>query len=197
MEKKSAKLAVKDFRSEVIEIEKFLETAVKSGSFSDKHAIWAHDYAIIRLHRAFENLIRNCLTAAISDNTEQLSRTTNIRFPERLADAVCNYIIAGDGYLNFHGGDGLVQELRKYLLPDHYLVRAVRHAIYMDTLDQLTALRDYAAHDSEISRRRALEVLGDKKICSAGAWLQVDERFGRIAANMKSLAHSISKMAPV
>ena len=97
MRKKSAKKAAKDFVSKADEIEKFIDS-INLSRLSTKHVTWAHEYAIIRLYREFEDMILNSLIAAINKNTSELSNTTGISFPKHLTDEVCEYIIVGDGY---------------------------------------------------------------------------------------------------
>ena len=89
-------------------------------SFSDAHITWAHDYGIIRLYREFEDMILNCLVAAINSDTQQLSNTTGIDFPKHITDEVCEFIIVGDGYFDFRGRDGLIKTLKRYLPDNHY-----------------------------------------------------------------------------
>ncbi len=88
MRKKSGRKASETFNKKVKEIMNFLDRSNLS-SFSETHVTWAYDYAIIRLYREFESMILNCLVVAINNDTKQLSQTTNIDFPKRLTDEVC------------------------------------------------------------------------------------------------------------
>lgn len=195
MRKKSGKKASETFTEQVEDIEKFL-TQKRLKRFSDAHVSWAHDYAIIRLYRDFENMILNCLIAAINNDTEQLSKTTGIVFPKHLTDEVCEYIIVGESYFDFRGRSGLIQTLKKYLPDNHYLVVIVKKEVYKEVLEQLSALRNYAAHDSDISKRRALKAIGGQRIASSGAWLKSGSRFNRITTKLKRLANEINQIAP-
>ena len=195
MRMKSGRRASEAFAEQVEEIEKYL-TQKRLKRFSDAHVSWAHDYAVIRLYREFENKILNCLVAAINNDTEQLSKTTGIVFPKHLTDEVCEYIIVGEGYFDFRGRSGLIQTLKKYLPDNHYLVVLVKKETYKEALEQLSALRNYAAHDSDTSKRRALNAIGGQRMASSGAWLKSGNRFKRITTKLKSLADEVNQESP-
>lgn len=195
MRKKSAKKAAEWFLEQTDEIKIFLEQDNLSG-LTDKHVTWVHDYAIIRLYREFEDMILNCLIAAINNDTEVLSIQTDIDFPKHLSDEVCEFIIVGNGYFDFRGRDGLIQKLKKFLPDDHYLVMLVKKPSYKDSLEQLSALRNFAAHDSKPSKKRALEAIGLLRLASTGVWLKKQDRFGKLASRLKRLAQEIYDKAP-
>ena len=176
-------------------IQAFLDSDTLSG-FSDAHVSWAHDYAIIRLYREFEKMILNCLVAAINNDTAQLSQTTGISFPKHLTDAVCEYIIVGDGYFDFRGRDGLIKTLKTYLPENHYLVMIVKEGAYRTALEQLSTLRNFAAHDSKPSKERALRAINGQRMASAGAWLKTQNRFGDMSTSLIHLARKIYRTAP-
>jgi len=195
MRKKSGKKASQAFKKQVQEIEEFLEPENLS-SFSDAHVTWAYDYAIIRLYRDFEDMILNCLVAAINGDTKQLSDTTGVEFPKHLTDEVCEYIIVGDGYFDFRGRDGLIKTIKRYLPDEHYLVTIVKKPAYKDALEKLSALRNFATHDSKPSKKRALQSIDGQRLSASGAWLKNQNRFGKIAASLNRLADEIHRQAP-
>ena len=195
MKKKSGKVASESFVSKVEEIEEFLRQDNLS-SLSEAHMTWAHDYAIIRLYREFEKMILNCLIAAINNDTEQLSKTTGIDFPKHLTDEVCEYIILRGGYFDFKGRAGLISKLKGYLPDDHYLVEIVKKLEYRNALERLSALRNYAAHDSVPSKKSALASIGLQKMGSSGAWLKKQGRFEEIVVTLKHLANDVNQRAP-
>lgn len=195
MRKKSGKKAAKAFKKRVEEIEQFLDSKNLS-SFSEAHISWVHDYAIIRMYRDFEDMMLNCLVAAINSNTQQLSETTGVNFPRHLTDEVCEYIIVGNGYFDFKGRDGLIKTIKSFLPNDHYLVSIVKKAAYKDTLEKLSALRNFAAHDSNVSKKRALKAIEGSRLSSSGAWLKKQNRFIRITTSLKRLSDEIHRHAP-
>ena len=195
MRKKSGKKASEDFSKKIQKIKDFLEPKNLSG-LSDAHQTWMYDYAIIRLYRDFEDLILNCLVASINQDTGQLSSTTNVDFPKHLTDEVCEYIIVGNGYFDFKGIDGLIGTLKKYIRDDHYLVKICKNPCYKDALGKLSALRNFAAHDSKSAKKRALKAIGAEKLASSGAWLKRQRRFDEILSSLTNFAEEISQHAP-
>ena len=155
MRKTSGKKAAEEFKKQIQEISEFLDLKNLS-SFSEAHVTWAYDYAIIRLYREFEGMILKCLVAAINNDTGLLSKTTGISFPKNLRQEVCEFIIVGSGYFDFKGRDGLIREIKRYLPVDHYLAVAIKKTVYKEALELLSALRNFAAHNSKPSKRQAL-----------------------------------------
>ena len=195
MRKKSGRRASAVFKKRVEDIDAFLDQENLS-SFSDAHVTWVHDYAIIRLYREFEDMILNCLVAAINSDTQQLAHATGVKFPKHLTDEVCEYIIVKDGYFDLRGRDGLIKTLKMYLPADHYLVTVVKNNAYRGALEKLSALRNLAAHDSKPAKRRALKAIEGQRLASSGAWLKKQNRFGQISASLRRLADEVHAQAP-
>ena len=104
-------------------------------------------------------------------------------------------IIIGGGYFNFKGRDGLIKEVKRYVSKDHYLVRAVKDTSYMTSLNQLCALRNYAAHYSMASKKLALKATGQRRMKSAGSWLKRQSRFYEIVLDLAKLSKAIEEGA--
>lgn len=179
---------------QTIEIEIFIAKTRKSNP-SDEHLSWAYDYAIIRLYRSFEVLMLNCLVAAINNDTKQLSAKTGRDFPKHLSDEVCEYLIVGNGFFNFKGRDGLIGDLKTFLKDDHFLIEIVKSASFKIALERLSALRNFAAHNSKPSKKSAMKAVGVQRMKSAGAWLKEQDRFERIVENLLTLSKKISDRA--
>jgi cupin superfamily acireductone dioxygenase involved in methionine salvage len=192
--KKSVKRVAWDFQSKADGLISYLETAKRH--FGDEHQSWSYEYAIIRLYREFENLIVEAIVGAINNSTETLSNTVGVRFPKHLTDEVCEYLVLGNGYFDFKGRDGLIKRIREYVPENHYLVTTVRNQAYKEALEQLSALRNFAAHDSYQSKRAALKAIGLERVGSAGSWLKCQNRFDAIVTKMKDLAQEIYDAAP-
>lgn len=192
--KKSIKTSANDFMSKIDDLNSFLNTAISS--MSDEHKSWSHDYAIIRLYREFEQMMLAAIIGAINNNTETISAVTGINFPKHLNNEVCEYIVLGDRYFDFKGRDGLIKTLKKYVPEQHYLITIIRKSEYKDTLEKLSALRNYAAHESIQSKKAVLSAVGQKRIGSAGSWLKVNGRFAEIAEKLKALAQEVYNSAP-
>ncbi len=192
--RKSIKKVAQDFQSDADNVKTFAADA--RAKLSAQHTTWAYEYAIIRLYRDFEDLMLNALKGAINNDTSTLSSTINIEFPSSLSDAVCEYIITGGGYFDFKGRDGLIKTLKSFVPDTHYLVDIVKKTKYKDALERLSALRNYAAHDSEVSSTKAKAAVNQNRIGGAGAWLKSQNRLEDIADRLKELAAEIENAAP-
>lgn len=195
MRKSNPRKAAEDFISNIEEIKEFVGSE-NCEKLTKKHLTWAYEYAIIRLYREFEVMILNSLVAAINVNTLELSKSTSIKFPKHLNREVCEYIIVGDGYFNFTGRDGLIRNLQKFVPKDHYLVEIIKKNEYKISLDHLSAFRNFAAHDSVPSKKKALKAADAERIASAGAWLKTQDRFRELCNKIEQLAGEIRNNAP-
>ncbi|MCY3506289.1 MAG: hypothetical protein OXH41_09015 [Chloroflexi bacterium] len=191
--KKSVKMCAQRFRRDADEL---LEFCREASTLSDRHTSLAYEVAIIKLYAAFERLMVGALTGAINNDTAALGSTTRVDFPKHLTDGVCEYIITGGKYFDFHGRSGLIGEIKKYVPKDHYLLKAVKDPAYRQSLDRLCALRNYAAHESTTSKRAALDAVGQRKMRSAGSWLKVQNRFGDLACRLSDLSCRVEQGAP-
>lgn len=192
--KKSVKLSTNEFNAEVDKITAFL--ARVSRGQTGEHVTWLHNYAIIRLYKEFEGLMLDVLVGAVNNDTSTLAATTDVRFPKHLTDEVCEFLITGTGYFDFKGRSGLIKTLKSFVPDTHYLVETVKKRAYKDALEQLTTLRNFAAHESQASKRAALEAIGRSNLSSSGAWLKRRGRFGNIAAQLKALSTELHGHAP-
>ena len=192
--KKSTKIATKRFDDDANEILDFAREATRK--LSTGHVSIAHDQAIIRLYRAFETLMLDALVAAINSNTATISARTGIEFPKHLTDEVCLYLVAGSGYFDFKGRDGLIQTLKKYLPDTHFLVTTIKKPSYKQVLEKLSTLRNYAAHDSDVSKKAALTAVGLARMGSAGSWLKRQERLDYIVGRLLALTADLRSAAP-
>lgn len=192
--KKSVKGCAQQFKREVRELLRFCAAA--ESSLTDAQVSLAYDAAVIRAYASFERMIIGALTGAINNDTSVLSATTHVQFPKSLTDEVCEYIIIGNGYFNFRGRSGLISEVKKYVPDNHYLVSAVKKLSYRASLDQLVALRNYAAHDSIVAKQSALKATSQQRMGTAGSWLKRQGRFKAIVGDLVKIADDIEQAAP-
>jgi hypothetical protein len=191
--KKSVKLAAQRF-SEAADI--ILEFFEKTQGLQEEFHSWCTDYAVIRLYFEFEVLMLSTLVGAINNDTETLSQSLGFDFPKHMSQDVCTYLIIGTGYFDFKGRDGLIQLIKAYVPDAHYLVAIVKDAQYKDSLEQLSALRNFAAHQSAKAKKAAIKAIGGERIASSGSWLRRQDRFKTLCESLKKLAHDIEKKAP-
>ena len=192
--KKSVQLCAQEFRKDADSLLEFCRAAKKG--LSDEHVDLVYDMAVIRLYADFERMILGTLTGAINNDLSQLGCKTSIEFPKHLNADVCEFLIVGTGYFNFRGRSGLIGEMRKYVPKDHYSVEAVKNKDYMDAINRLCALRNFAAHNSKVAKNEAKKAVGQKSIKSAGTWLKRGSRFRSLVENLKSLSKNIQQQAP-
>jgi hypothetical protein len=196
MRKKSIKLAAQNFRSNVDEIIQFTTRALRSAGLTDQDQSWCFDLAIIRLYREFEDLMLSCLVALINNDSTTFSQHKRREFPKHMNVEICEYLICGDGYFDFAGRDGLIKTIKNFVPSNHWLPKIVGDAAYRGTLEKLSALRNFAAHDSSVSKKRALQAIGQQRMSSSGAWLKKQNRFTAICNSLKDMAQKIENAAP-
>jgi cupin superfamily acireductone dioxygenase involved in methionine salvage len=195
MKKKSIKKSIEDFEAACDEIVDFVIEA-QDKSMSDQSISWTYDYAIIRLYREFESLILDAIVASINNDTATISSTTGVNFPKHLTDEVCEYLVTGDQYFDFKGRDGLIRTLKRFVPEDHYLCLIVKNAKHKQSLERLSALRNFAAHNSAQAKSRALKVVDQDRLGSAGSWLKIQNRFHLLVRDLKLLTHELQAAAP-
>ena len=193
MKKKNIQTSVRKFKEAIEKIEGFLKRA-EDPSVSEMDRTWAYEYAIIRLYRDFEWFIFSALVTAINNDTAAtLSKVKVIKFPKHLTDEVCECLIVGDRrYFGFNGKGGLVDQLANYLPIEHQLLKAVKK--HGNFLDEMSAVRNFAAHNSPHSKKMAIKATGTNSK-SAGMWLQhkSEKRFEKFTNNLKKLANKIER----
>jgi hypothetical protein len=192
--KKSVKHSAQVFRAAADSITTFLTTISKNQS--KEYVSWIYSYGIIVLYREFESMMLDALVGAINNDGATLSETTGVDFPKHLTDEVCEFIITGGGYFDFRGRGGLIKVLKRFVPNDHYLVTIIKKDTYAPALTRLSALRNFGAHESDPSKRAALEAIDGLRIKSSGAWLKCNNRFTTIANKLKDLATEIENAAP-
>lgn len=197
--KKSIKKASNKFCEMADAILQFVQSC--SAGQSKEHQSWLYEYAVIRLYRHFEALILDALVGAINNDTAVASERLGFKFPKHLSDEVCQFLIIGDGYFDFKGRDGLIATLKRFLPykapgTPHYLIAIAIKPGYKDPLEQLSALRNFAAHASTKSKEAAKKATNQSNLGSAGAWLKVGSRFQIIVDRLKHLAKEIEMEAP-
>ena len=196
MRKKSIKLAAQTFVANVDEIVAFTQRGMAAAPLTEQDQSWSYDLAIIRLYREFEDLMLSCLVALINNDTTTFSQLKKRTFPKHMSVEVCEYLISGDGYFDFAGRDGLLKTIKKIVPNGHWLPTIVGDAAYTNALRKLSALRNFAAHDSSVSKKRALEAIGQERMSSSGAWLKKQNRFGTVCNSLKAMAQQIDAAAP-
>lgn len=191
--KKSIKKCAGEFAESVERIADFFH---RTNGLKDEFHEWCTDYAVIRLYRAFESLMLDALSGAINNDATTISSTAGLKFPKHLSLDVCRYFIVGSSYFDFKGREGLIGLAKRYVPDTHYLIKILKDVKYKDSLEQLSAFRNFAAHSSKKAKEAARRAVGGERIRSAGSWLRKQNRFDKLCASLKSLASAIERKAP-
>ncbi len=191
--KKSIKKAAQDFDAATAKITDFVN---QTANLDKTFRAWCMDYAVIRLYREFETMILSALVGAINNDTTTLTYSFDVRFPKHLSQDVCTFLIVGDGYFDFRGRAGLIRIVKKFVPDGHYLCEIIKKSAYRDSLERLSALRNFAAHHSEKAKKAAVQAIGGEKLGSSGGWLSSQNRFHDLCESLNSLAREIQTKAP-
>lgn len=193
--KKSGKGSALRFKKDVAEIRDFVRDA-EAAALSAQSLSWIYEAGLLKAYVAFERLMLDCIVVAINNDTSTIAAQTGIVFPKHLTDEVCEFIVTGGGYFDFKGRDGLIREVKKYVPDSHGLLSAIKAPKHKAHLDQLVALRNYAAHVSAPSKKAALKAVGQERISGAGTWLKKQGRLESILKGLVVLADEIEAGAP-
>lgn len=193
--KKSGKIAAQRFINTAQSLDAFV-LAIDEAGLSKKETTWGYEAGLIKLTVAFERLMLDGLVVATNNDTTQMSTTLGVDFPDHLTDEVCEYIVTGGGYFDFKGRDGLLKTINGFVGKTHYLYMAVKDPRHKVPLEQLLALRNFAAHESAKSKRAALKALNRNNLSSAGSYLKVQGRFDKLSTDLQALAGDVKAAAP-
>ncbi|GAT04254.1 hypothetical protein [Mycolicibacterium fortuitum] len=192
--KQSIKLAVKQFLDDLNETDEFLKE-IGMNQLSKSTTSRAYEWALIEVYRSFEKLMLNVLVAHLNENPQHFSTTTGTTFPRHMKTEVCQHLVTNGGYFDFKGREGLLKEVKRVVPAEHWLYKELKKQTYSESLSNLVALRNYAAHGSEQSKQAVKKALGHLKLGSAGSWAKVSGRFEKLTANLRALAEEIEKQA--
>jgi hypothetical protein len=169
---------------------------IDNGNLGDQAVSWAYEAALLKTYVAFEHLMLDCIVTAINNDTSTISARTGIVFPKHLTDKVCEYLITGGGFFDFKGRDGLIRTIKGYVSDDHWLLEAVKQTQHTKPLNRMIALRNFAAHESPASERKARDAIEQQNISSAGSWIKRQGRFSDMTTALAKLADEIATKAP-
>lgn len=160
--RKSVSIVVDHFLDELRVIGDFVDKARAPLPLSSRYHSWFFDYAIVRLYREFELFVLKLLIAAIHQDTTTLQQSAALTLPKKLPVDVCEFLIVGHGFFDLKGRAGAIGKLKDFLPADHYILSVISDKKYLDSLDLLFVLRNFAAHQSKPSKKAALRVLVER-----------------------------------
>lgn len=152
--------------------------------------------AVIETAISLERLVLDCLVVAINNDVKALRTDSKVNFPAHLQDDVVEFIIVGNGYFDFRGGkSGVISAMATYVEKTHWVVVAAQ-GLDATVVDRLILLRNWAAHESSASARKARSGIGAPKAQSAGSWIKVGSRMEELLDEVESFAQRIEAAAP-
>ena len=191
--KKSVKFVAHTF---IKNADKIVNLCAQTIGSRDEIQDWFYEHAVIRLYREFETLMLDTLAGAMNNDSSTISGTVGIKFPKHLNEEVCKYLIVGEGYFDFKGRDGLIKTVKQFVPDTHYLLKTLKKEDYRDSLERLSALRNYAAHDSDKAKAAAKRAIGGARVGPIGNWLKKQGRLGVLVDSLKEIAKEIEHAAP-
>lgn len=195
LRKKSGRLAAAKAIERLDDTEQFILEVANAGLSKDALSR-AHNVAIIESAITLERLVLDCLIVAINNDVSVIRTESRVNFPAHLQDDVVEYIIVGNGYFDFRGGkSGIVKAVKQYLDDSHWVTQAAKN-LDASQIDRLIALRNWAAHESPQSARKAKAAVGQVRARSAGSWAKVNGRVFEITTAVRSFAQDVQQFAP-
>ena len=192
--KKSGKKAARKFRQAVARIETFTRE-IDSSNLGDQAVSWAYEAALIKTAVAFEQLMLDCIVAAINNDTATISARTGTPFPSTSPTRFANTSSPAEASSTSEAGTASSKRSRA-TFPQSLATRSDQESTAQGALDRIIALRNFAAHESSASKRKALDAIGQQKIAGAGSWIKCQGRFSDLTTALTSLANEIETKAP-
>lgn len=153
---------------------------------------YSYENAIIMVYRAFEHFTLRIMISCLNHDHSNFQKKYNINLGRHINDDVCEFIITKGKFFDFRGRSGLIETINDVIGKDTNIAKVFKKTEYRDTLEQLCALRNYAAHNSLQAKRAVLRVFGLKGVGSAGSCLKAQKRFELIIQKLKELSAEIS-----
>ena len=195
MRKKSGKNSAHKALKRLAETEQFI-AEVNAAGLSKDAISRAHGMAIIETAITLERLVLECLIVAINNDVSVIRTETKVNFPAHLQDDVVEFIVVGNGYFDFRGGRaGIIKEVKRYLPDNHWVAQSAKRLDAV-CIDQLVALRNWAAHESPQSAKKAKVAIGHQRARSAGSWAKVNGRILELTGAVRAFAEDVQASAP-
>lgn len=180
-----------EFITSIDEIKKYVEKSKELFSENKLFLSFNYENAIIMLYRSFERFALRIMISCLNHNHHVFEEKNNIKLGSHINDDICEFLITKGGYFDFKGRDGLCKILSTTIGADHKLAKVFKKTAYKDSIEQLCTIRNYAAHNSEQSKKAAAKAFGLKRISSAGSCLKKNSRFEATASKLIDLANDI------
>lgn len=180
-----------EFIRNMTEIEGYINRCNTVFSSEDKYLSFCYENAIIMLYKAFEKFILRTMISCLNHDHSHFEEKYGIKLGNHINDDVCEFLITKGGYFDFKGRGGLNKILNATIGSGHNVGKAIKNNKYGQTIDQLCAVRNYAAHNSIQAKKSAMDAYGLKRISSPGSFLKKQNRLKNLIAELTELANDV------
>ena len=159
----------------------------------DLYLTYSYENAILMVYKSFEIFIERLLISCLNHDHSCFEEKYGITLGKHINDDVCEFLITKGGFFDFRGYSGLIKTLGDILGNNHRLITLFKgndHKIY---IEQLCAIRNYAAHNSKQSKKSAKKAFELQSISSAGSCLKQQSRFLTILTKLKELSDEVKR----
>jgi len=159
----------------------------------DLYLTYSYENAILMVYKSFEIFIERLLISCLNHDHSCFEEKYGIALGKHINDDVCEFLITKGGFFDFRGYSGLIKTLGDILGNNHRLIALFKgndHKIY---IEQLCAIRNYAAHNSKQSKQSAKKAFELLSISSAGSCLKQQGRFLTILTKLKELSDEVKQ----
>lgn len=165
-------------------------------AFADnkKYLSYCYEYSIIMTYKAFERFLLRIMISCLNHDHSVFEKKNSISLGRHINDDVCEFLITKGGFFDFKGRDGLCKVINNTIGKDHVIAKTIKNNDYKNTIEQLCAIRNFAAHNSRQSKAAAAEAFKLKRISSAGSCLKQNGRFDSIIAHLIDLSNDIKSI---
>ena len=105
------------------------------------------------------------------------------------------FIITKGGYFDFKDRSGLIDIMNCLIGKDNNVTQSFKNNEYSSAIEQLCAIRNYAAHNSPQSKAKAKEKFKLKQISTAGSCLKCNGRYKGITDQLRILASKVKELS--
>ena len=180
-----------EFIEAVSEINDYIAKCNIAFATEKKYQSFCYENAIIMLYKAFERFALRSMISCLNHDHSHFENKYSVKLGKHINDDVCEFLITKGGFFDFKGRSGLSKVLNDVIGANHNIAKVFKNTKYRETIDQLCAIRNYAAHNSLQSKRTVMQVFGLQRISSAGSFLKKQHRFENIAASLVELANDV------
>ena len=152
---------------------------------------YSYEQAAIMLYRIFERFNLRVMISCLNHDHSHAEEHYSIKLGSHINDDVCEFLVTKGGFFDFKGRGGLTRVYSDTIGKNHNISKVIKKHDYEDAIEQLCAIRNYAAHNSAQSKKAAMKAFGVTRISSAGKCLKQKHRLDNIITSLVTLANEV------